>query len=63
MAILKIITRTGILFVAGILQTIGVVAEGFIKLLTKTGEYLKDLDNNLDKMFEKKSEKSKKVST
>lgn len=63
MAILKILARTGILLTCGIIQVIGVLAEGVSKLLTQLGEYLVILDDKLKKVEKKKDKKTEEVPT
>ena len=57
MDILKILVRTCVLFVCGIIQVLGVLVEGVCKLLSKLGEYLVILDDKLSKRVNKKAEK------
>lgn len=63
MAILKILARTGILFVCSIIMMLGVIVEGAYKLLAKLGEYLMVLDDKLIKRVNKKEKKTKTVPT
>lgn len=57
MAILKILARTGVLFVCSIIQVVGVIAEGAARLLGTLAEYLVILDDKLIRKVEKKKEK------
>ena len=63
MDILKILARTGILFVCSIIQMLGVLAEGVCRLFSKLGEYLSILDDKLIKRVDKKEKETKKVPT
>lgn len=58
MEILKILVRTCVLFVCGIIQVIGVLVEGVSRLLLKLGEYLAILDDKLSKRVDKKPKKT-----
>ena len=49
MSILKILARTAILLVVSIIQVIGVLTEGFMRLLAQISEYLVELDDLVEK--------------
>ena len=57
MSILKLLARTFILFVCSIVQVIGVLTEGVMRLSAKTCMYLNMLDNKLEKETVKKHKK------
>lgn len=63
MEILKILARTGILFVCSVIQLLGVLAEGACRLFSKLGEYLAKLDDKLSKRVDKKAKETKEVPT
>ena len=58
MDILKILARTFVLFVCGIIQVLGVLVEGVCRLLSKLGEYLVKLDDKLSKRVKKAEKQS-----
>lgn len=58
MSIIKILARTVILLVCGIIQIIGILAEGVMRLSAKIGGYLVNLD---DKLKDKPKKKEKKT--
>lgn len=57
MSVVTIIVKTAVKLIYGIIQLIGVLAEGTFKLSTKINEILVECDNKLSKKFKKKEQK------
>lgn len=63
MSIIKILARTIILLVCGIIQATGVLTEGLSKLLNQFGRYLSILDDKLDREVKQKKKNDKLIPT
>lgn len=63
MSIIKLLARTIILFVCSIIQVIGVLTEGVMRLSAKSCELLNKLDDKLNKETVKKHKKTEVVPT
>lgn len=61
MSVVTIIVKTIVKLIYGVVQLIGVLAEGIFKLSTKVNENLVTFDNKMAKDFKKKEDKTEKV--
>ena len=63
MSVVTIIVKMVVNLIYGVIQLIGVLAEGIFKLSTKVNENLVTFDNKMAKDFKKKEDKTESVPT